>query len=70
MREGQIIEEQIRETVKQRICMMVTNAIIIIAFVVLAIEFDYWWIVFFSALFIDHEVKDRNGNSGGRYGKE
>lgn len=62
-------EELIRETVKQRICMMVTNAIIIIGFVVLAIAFDHWWIVFFSALFIDHEDKDRNEIRGGSHEK-
>lgn len=63
-------EELIRETVKQRIYMMVTNAIIIIGFVVLAIAFDHWWIVFFSGLLMSRETKNQNGNSGGRHGKE
>lgn len=58
------------EIVKQRIWMMVTNAVIMLGFIILAIEFDHWWITLISALFINHERKEQDENDGGGHGKE
>ena len=43
------------EKVKQRIAMMTNNTMRIITFGVLAILFNHWWIVLFSALFLIYE---------------
>ena len=42
---------------KQRIAMMLENAVTMVCFTVLAIVFQKWWIVLFSAFFISYERK-------------
>ena len=38
--------------------MMIVNALIIIAFVGMAVTFDKWWMCFLSILFLFQEKKD------------
>lgn len=44
-----------RDIVKQRIYMLISNTLRIMTFGVLAIVFNKWWIVLFSALFLAYE---------------
>lgn len=46
------------ELLKHRVAMMTNNTVRIIAFAILAILFNHWWIVLFSSLFLIYE-KDK-----------
>lgn len=55
-------KEVIDYTLKLNIICSIRNAVVIICFTVLAIVFDKWWIVFFSALFWSNvDVKNKKG---------
>lgn len=47
------------EAVKQRTAMMINNTIRIAIFGVLAILFNHWWIILFSALFLVYEKGEK-----------
>lgn len=40
------------DKLKQQIAVLTKNTIMVIVFVILAIVFEHWWIVFFSAAFM------------------
>jgi len=44
-----------KDITKQRIAMIIENLVIMVCFTVLAVVFNKWWIVFFSALFLSYE---------------
>ena len=55
-------KEVIDYTLKLHLIVAIKNAVAIICFTVLAIVFNKWWIVFFSALFlnsVEHNNKKR-----------
>lgn len=55
-------KEFIDYTLKLNLICAIKNAVVIICFTVLAIVFDKWWIVFFSALFLNSvEHKNKKG---------
>lgn len=55
-------KEVIDYTLKLNLIVAIKNAVVIICFTVLAIVFNKWWIVFFSALFLNSvEHKNKKG---------
>ena len=50
------------ESVKLSILILSINTIRLICFVVLAVVFEKWWIVLFSAIFFSYSKKDGEKN--------
>jgi uncharacterized membrane protein SpoIIM required for sporulation len=42
---------------KIMIMMIIHNILVLVCFTILAIAFNSWWIIFFSALFLDYFKK-------------
>ena len=50
---NELEKEVIDYKLKLYLIVAIKNAVIVVCFTILAIVFDKWWIVFFSALFLN-----------------
>jgi hypothetical protein len=44
----------VREKLTQQIAILISNTVIVVCFALLAVAFNHWWIVLFSALFLTY----------------